>query len=158
MPNRRLLRRRPLQCSPLRRRPSVLNQTPRAGNATQVIVDLRGLLDRGDYSQDVVIYPGDFVYIGSIKVENLANNFVFVGGAVRDPQQVQFTEGMTALQAVIKAGGFSEVASPNRTTITRTGPQGPVVIRVRLRDIQRGRTADVPLQAGDRINVPESAF
>jgi len=133
--------------------------TTLAPNA-QVTVDLKGLLDRGDYSQDIRIYPGDIILVGSIKVENPAANFIFVGGAVRDPKQLEFTEGMTALQAVIQVGGVSEVASANRATITRPGPEGgpPVVIRVRLRDIQRGKAPDVPLQAGDRINVPESIF
>lgn len=133
--------------------------TPRGSDTTQVVVDLSGLLDRGDYTQDVIIYPGDFVLIGSINVENPAANFVFVGGAVRSPQAIEFTEGMTALQAAIKAGGFTEIASANRATITRTSADGiPVTIRVRLKDIQRGKEADVPLQAGDRINVPESIF
>ena len=127
--------------------------------AAQEVVDLRMLLEKGDPSQDIRIYPGDFVLVGSIKIENPASNYVFVEGAVRNPQQLEYLQGMTVLQAVIQAGGVTDVGSPNRTVITRLGPDGnPQTIRVPLKDIQRGKKPDVPLQPGDRINVPESIF
>ena len=132
---------------------------PQVPTNIQVTVDLRLLLDRGDYTQDLVIFPGDFVMIGSAKVDTITENFVFVEGAVRTPQQIEFVQGLTALQAIIQAGGLTEVSSPNRATLTRVEPDGTISsTRVKLRDIQRGKAPDVPLRPGDRINVPESIF
>jgi protein involved in polysaccharide export with SLBB domain len=84
-------------------------------------------------------------------------NYVFVEGAVRSPRQVDYVEGMTTLQAITQVGGFSEVASPNRTYITRIGPDGKTTIRIRVkaRDVQKGKRPDVPLKPGDRILVQE---
>jgi polysaccharide export outer membrane protein len=125
----------------------------------RIVVDLRPLLDHGVLGTDVTIYPGDFVLIGKISVEDVKRHYVFVEGAVNIPKKLEYHEGMTVLQAVIQCGGFDELASPNRTFITRLGPDGkPANIRVRLKDVQRGRVEDTPLQPGDRINVRESWF
>jgi len=125
----------------------------------RIVVDLRPLLDHGVLYTDVIIYPGDFVLIGKISVEDIKRHYVFVEGAVRNPKQLEYHEGMTALQAVIQCGGFDELASPNRTYITRLGPDGkPANIRAKLKDVQRGRVKDTPLQPGDRITVRESWF
>lgn len=124
----------------------------------RVQVNLRLLLDQGDISQDVAVYPGDFVYIESFRV-GTTQNFVWVEGAVKNPRSVEWQPGLTVLQAIIQAGGALDLASPNRTTITRTGPGGvQTVIRVKVKSIQRGKKPDVPLQPGDRITVPESVF
>ena len=124
-----------------------------------ITVDLRLLLDQGKPENDVTIYPGDFVLIRSKTNETLNFNYVFVEGAVRTPKAVEYIQGMTALQAIIQAGGFSDYASPNKTTITRIGPDNqPITIKVRLKDVQKGKRPDEKLQPGDRINVRESAF
>lgn len=139
--------------------PKPKTKLPEVPANVQVTVDLRDLLDRGDYVHDLTIHPGDFVMIGSSKVDTITENYVFVEGAVRTPQQIEFAQGLTALQAVIQAGGFSDVASPNRSTLTRVAPDGTISsTRIKLRDIQRGKLPDVPLKPGDRINVPESIF
>jgi polysaccharide export outer membrane protein len=122
-------------------------------------VDLRQLLELGKPENDVVILPGDFVLIPSKGSQNPVMNFVYVDGAVKTPQQVEYVEGLTALQAIIKAGGFSDVASPNQTWITRIGPDGKTVsFRVKLKNVQKGKIPDPPLQPGDRVNVREGIF
>lgn len=119
-------------------------------------VNLLRLLDMGDLSEDVIIYPGDYVLIRSIETESVTSNYVWIEGAVAKPQQILYRPGMTALQAVIQAGGFLDVASPNRSTITRTGADNQITsFRVRLKDVQRGRTVDIQLEPGDRLFVPE---
>ncbi|HUT52442.1 MAG TPA: polysaccharide biosynthesis/export family protein [bacterium] len=122
-------------------------------------VDLRLLLDQGKPENDVKVMPGDFVLIQSKLIENLRLNYVFVDGAVRSPRQVDYIEGMTALQAITQAGGFSDLASPNRTYVTRLGPDGKIFrFRIKLKDVQRGKRPDEPLKPGDRILVQESWF
>lgn len=125
----------------------------------RIVVDLRLLIDQGDRSQDVIIHPGDLVLIGTFKSENISVNYIWVEGAVRTPKQIEYHEGMTALQACIQAGGLSEVSAPNRTIVNRIGPDGTYqTIRVRLKDIQKGKRPKFPLQPGDRITVRESIF
>jgi len=123
----------------------------------RIEVNIQRLLDEGDVSENVVIYPGDFVLINSLTTENPSANYVWVEGEVKNPQQIPYQSGLTVLQAVIKAGGVTDLASPNRTQITRQGADGEsVTFKVRLKDIQRGNRPDVALQAGDRVYVPES--
>ncbi len=119
------------------------------------VVDLHALLDEGDLTKNVVIYPGDFVIIG----KKTAVDYIYVGGAVNKPTEIEYEEGLTASHAVTKAGGFSDVASPNRTFVLRTMSDGSIQnIRVRLKDVKRGKSPDFPLMPGDRINVKESIF
>jgi polysaccharide export outer membrane protein len=128
-------------------------------NQERIVVDLRPLLDHGVLGTDAIIYPGDFVLIGKKSVEDIKRHYVFVEGAVRTPKRLDYHEGMTALQAIIQCGGFHELASPNRTYITRLGPDGKLLnIRVKLKHVQRGRTEDTPLKPGDRIFVRESWY
>ncbi len=124
----------------------------------RIEVNIQRLLDEGDVSENVTIYPGDFVLINSFTTENPTANYVWVEGEVKNPQQIPYQSGLTVLQAVIKAGGVTDLASPNRTQITRQpgADDKSVTFKVRLKDIQRGNRPDVALQAGDRIYVPES--
>ncbi len=123
----------------------------------KIEVNIQRLLDEGDVSENVVVFPGDFVLINSLGTENPSENYVWVEGEVKDPQQIPYQSGLTVLQAVIKAGGVTDLASPNRTQITREGADGErVTFKVRLKDIQKGNRPDVALQAGDRVYVPES--
>ena len=123
----------------------------------RIEVDLHRLMDQGDISGDVVIHPGDFVLILTIASQEVQKNFIWVEGQVKSPSQIEYRRGMTALQAVIQAGGVTDTSSPNRTIITRIEEDGSITtVRIRLKDISRGRKSDVPLQPGDRIMVPES--
>lgn len=122
-------------------------------------VDLTKLLDMGEPGSDIIIYPGDFVLIGDKERENPASNYIYVDGAVKTPKEIEYREGLTVTQAIVQAGGLSDIASPNRTVIHRIGPDGtPITVKVRLKDIQRGRRADEPLKPGDRVTVNESFF
>ncbi|MFO8056403.1 MAG: polysaccharide biosynthesis/export family protein [bacterium] len=123
----------------------------------KIEVNILNLLDKGDVSENVRIYPGDFVLINSLTTENLSQNYVWVEGEVKSPEQIPYQPGLTVLQAVIKTGGVTDLASPNRTQITRRGPDGEnLTFKVKLKDIQQGERPDVVLQPGDRIYVPES--
>lgn len=125
----------------------------------RVEVDLFRLLDKGDVSYDLIVYPGDFVYVVPKPFERIEKGYVWVEGAVKVPRQLSYQEGLTVLQAVIQAGGFSDYAAPNRSRVNRTLPDGTQqTIRIKLKDIQKGKKPDVPLKPGDRITVPESIF
>jgi polysaccharide export outer membrane protein len=82
------------------------------------------------------------------------SRFVNVGGAVRTPQRVPFTEDMTLLAAINAAGGFNDFADQKRVRLLR----GNEVKVYDVRQSRRDPSLDVKLQPGDRVEVPQTFF
>lgn len=80
--------------------------------------------------------------------------FVNVGGAVRSPSRVPFTEDMTLLTAINAAGGFNDFADQRRVRVLR----GSDVKVYDVRQFRRDPSMDIPLQPGDRVEIPQSFF
>ena len=80
--------------------------------------------------------------------------FVNVGGAVRTPSRVPFTEDMTLLTAINAAGGFNDFADQRKVRLLR----GSTVQVYDVREFRRDPSRDVRLQPGDRVEVPQSFF
>jgi protein involved in polysaccharide export with SLBB domain len=80
--------------------------------------------------------------------------FVNVGGAVRSPSRIPFTEDMTMLTAINAAGGFNDFADQKRVRLLR----GSTVELYDVRQFRRDPSKDVRLQPGDRVEVPQSFF
>ena len=80
--------------------------------------------------------------------------FVNVGGAVRTPSRVPFTEDMTLLTAINAAGGFNDFADQKRVRVLR----GSDVKVFDVRQSRRDPSMDIKLQPGDRVEVPQSFF
>ncbi|HMK56877.1 MAG TPA: polysaccharide biosynthesis/export family protein [Dissulfurispiraceae bacterium] len=80
---------------------------------------------------------------------------ISVVGAVRTPGLFPYKKGMTALDAVLSAGGFTEFANQNSVMIIR--PDGN--IWVRLKDVINGDASkNVELNPGDIISVKSGLF
>lgn len=92
-----------------------------------------------------------------VKVREQAKK-IFVAGEVKKPGAYSLREGSTVMNACVLAGGFSDYAALNRVVITRTVGRQTKLIKVDLREVQRGKTADVLLETGDRIDVPHRLF
>ena len=80
--------------------------------------------------------------------------FVNVGGAVRLPARVPFTEDITLLASINAAGGFNDFADQKRVRLLR----GNEVKVYDVRQFRRDPSLDVKLQPGDRIEVPQTFF
>lgn len=80
--------------------------------------------------------------------------FVNVGGAVRTPSRVPFTEDMTLLTAINAAGGFNDFADQRKVRVLR----GSAVQVYDVREFRRDPSRDVRLQPGDRVEIPQSFF
>ncbi|MDQ6656357.1 MAG: polysaccharide export protein [Verrucomicrobiota bacterium] len=80
--------------------------------------------------------------------------FVNIGGAVRTPSRVPFTEDMTLLTAINAAGGFNDFADQRKVRVMR----GKEVNVFDVRESRRDPSRDIRLQPGDRIEVPQSFF
>jgi polysaccharide biosynthesis/export protein VpsN len=80
--------------------------------------------------------------------------FVNIGGAVRQPSRVPFTEDMTLLTAISAAGGFNDFADQKRVRLLR----GKEVKVLDVRQFRKNPSKDLALQPGDRVEVPQTLF
>jgi protein involved in polysaccharide export with SLBB domain len=80
--------------------------------------------------------------------------FVNVGGSVRAPTRVPFTEDMTLLTAINAAGGFNDFADQRHVRLLR-GSEATVYD---VRRFRKDPSRDVRLRPGDKIEVPQSFF
>ncbi len=149
-----------------------------------VVIYLRGILPRDDEVQDIVDEMGAVtlpyiddvqaagrtvselerhiqrVYIERQIYRSVTVNVVmpsqsfFVQGEVRGPQRYPLITGMTVMQAVAAAGGYTEFADPRRVMLTRGG----VARTINMRDIERNPKLDIMIESGDVIRVPRSIF
>jgi protein involved in polysaccharide export with SLBB domain len=82
------------------------------------------------------------------------SRFVNVGGAVRSPARIPFTEDITLLTAINAAGGFNDFADQKKVRLLR-GNSAKVYD---VRQFRRDPSLDVKLQPGDRVEVPQTFF
>lgn len=80
--------------------------------------------------------------------------FVNVGGSVRNPSRVPFTEDMTLLTAINASGGFNDFADQRHVRLLR----GNEVTIYDVRRFRKDPSQDVKLRPGDKIEVPQSFF
>jgi polysaccharide export outer membrane protein len=80
--------------------------------------------------------------------------YVNVGGSVRNPTRVPFTEDMTLLTAINAAGGFNDFADQRHVRLLR-GNEATVYD---VRKFRKDPSQDVKLRPGDKIEVPQSFF
>ena len=80
--------------------------------------------------------------------------------AMRTSGLYAYVKGMTALDAVLSAGGFTEFASQNSVEIIRQEDGQVKSIEVRLKDVIKGGdvSKNVPLKPGDMISVKSGIF
>lgn len=123
-----------------------------------ITVSLQRLLDEGNLSANMLLQPGDVVYIPGLDETDVSEASIFIEGEIRKPGEYAFKKGMTALNACIIAGGFNKFAAPNRTRIVRKNENGQEIIKIDLNDVMDGDTPDINLQPGDIISIPESWF
>jgi len=120
----------------------------------QLAEDIKGKLTT--YIQDPLV---------SVIVEKFNGTFsqqIRVVGATEKPASLPYRANMTLLDAMIEVGGLSEFAAGDRATLIRrdraTGTEREYRLRI-ARLLRRGdRTANVKLEPGDVIIIPEGAF
>ncbi len=85
---------------------------------------------------------------------------VRVTGAVAEPVSIPHRPGMTVLDAVLSAGGVTEFAAPNHTTLYRKQEGDSRAFPVYLKEIlyQGKLDTNYELLPGDIISVPERRF
>ena len=94
----------------------------------------------------------------SVLVTEMESKRVTVVGSVDAPGSFNVTQGMTVVQVISLAGGFTQLANQNGTIVTRRVNGKVQRFKVPVERITEGRADDVEVQAGDTIYVPERLF
>lgn len=141
-----------------------LTQEVRVTDAGYISYPLLGRINIGGMS---VVEVEDYIRIALAKdyiknpqvrvsVKEFSNIFVF--GQVKQPGPYLFKGGMTVLQAISTAGGFTKLANSRKARIVREHGGQRQVIEVNVNNLTKGESEDVTLQPGDTVVVPESFF
>ncbi|MDD2310084.1 MAG: polysaccharide biosynthesis/export family protein [Desulfuromonadaceae bacterium] len=124
-------------------------------NGKKIKTDFYKLFINGDTSEDMVIESSDSIYIPL-----LLDKSVYVLGAVNAPKFIEYRDGMTVMQAILEAGGFSKFAKQNDTTILRNEGGKEVIIQVKAKDILNDGdlSQNFKLKPNDYVLVKEGMF
>lgn len=128
----------------------LLGSVPVMGLEPPAVADeLQRLLKQRDLLRDPHV---------SVYVEEYVSKRVSVVGAVANPGAFQLEPGMTVVQAISMAGGFSSLADRDATVVTRRVEGDTVRYRVPVDKVTKGQAKDIEVAAGDIIFVPERLF
>jgi polysaccharide biosynthesis/export protein len=109
---------------------------------------------RALYDRDYLVNPQV-----TVTVIEYSKKTVNVLGAVNTPGVIIFPQeqGLTLIDAITRAGGFSRVANKKKVTLKRTNTDGTVSTElINTEELTKGKSTDTwPLQPGDVIVVPE---
>ena len=95
----------------------------------------------------------------SVSVKEYNTKRIEVLGEVQKPGSLSMLPGMTLLRAISLVGGFTNIANKNKVTIRRRLAGGSIkAATVSVDDIMENRLPDLPLQAGDSVNVEQRVF
>ena len=94
----------------------------------------------------------------TVLIKEQLSKKIYILGQVGKPGTFSYTPSMSVVEAITIAGGFTGLAAKNDTTITRSEHGKKTVTRVPVADIGEGKAANVYLQPGDIISVPERIF
>lgn len=92
----------------------------------------------------------------TVTIKELNSKKIYVLGQVMKPGTFLFQEGMSVIQAISLAGGFTKMARPNAVVVTRTEGGKEIRTIIPANDIAEGKEKNFYLKPGDIVFVPES--
>jgi polysaccharide export outer membrane protein len=122
----------------------------------KITINLQDLLQTGNPVYNIPIYGGDTVTVPQ------AGIVYILGFGIRQPGGYVLQghgEQVTVLRAVALAHGLTSFAKGNSSYILRTNPKTGHrdEIRVKLKNIEKHKSPDIPLESNDILYVPDSA-
>jgi polysaccharide export outer membrane protein len=124
------------------------------GQFSMAEIGLKSLLDATSPENNIIIRPHDVIAVPRAAM-------VFVIGEVPKPGSLPLSGGnsVSVMEAVSASGGVLRNASPGNARILRRveGGQKRTQVPVNLKEIMKGASNDVRLEAGDILIVPGSA-
>jgi polysaccharide export outer membrane protein len=92
----------------------------------------------------------------TVLVTEMMSKRVYVLGQVTKPGTFRYQDQMTIIQVITLAGGFSRIARPDATVVTRTVGGTETRFVVPVDQISLGKAKNFYLRPGDIVFVPES--
>lgn len=89
----------------------------------------------------------------TINVQTTAKTY-FMEGEIARPMEYPLNRRITLLQAIAAASGYTDFADKTDIQIIRQGE----IIKVNAKKIEKNPELDIPIEAGDRINVDRSFY
>ena len=77
-------------------------------------INLVDLIEKNDLSMNIDLLPNDTIFIH----DNYGGRITVVG-EVKNPKTINYRKGMTILDVILDAGGFTDFASQNARIINR---------------------------------------
>lgn len=93
-----------------------------------------------------------------VSVIEYRSKVVTILGQVQKPGSFPLTPGMTLLQVVSMAGGFTSIAQKSRVNLSRVKDGKATTVVIDVEKIYEGTAEDIFLQSGDRVYVHERVF
>ena len=100
------------------------------------------------------LYVPDFYRYITVNVLIPTQRSYYVRGAVKAPGRFVFSAGMSLLQAITTAGGYTDFSNPKKVRILR----GDNTSLYNMREIEKRPEMDVSIEPGDVIVVPEKIW
>jgi len=115
----------------------------RNGTPFRKDVDMPRLFQPGNGAEDIVISPGDTIFVDRAPQ-------IYLYGEIQHPGALRLERGMTVMQAIAAGGGATPRGTLRGLKVTRTGPDG--------KQTQIEPAMDDQLRNGDVVYVKESLF
>jgi polysaccharide export outer membrane protein len=114
------------------------------------------LFVKGRTEEDLLMNPNDVVFFPAV-----TDNNIYVIGAVNTPKPITYREGMTVMEAILQAGGFTKYARENATEVLRrdgSGKQISIPVKLKRLTADGDLNQNLALKPGDYIVVSEGLF
>lgn len=136
----------------------IQRQRADGGLPSVIRLELAEITDSSKIENDIRVHPGDTIIIAD---DDHPDGWVYVGGAVERPGRYPLLAGdrLTALRAILRAGGFGSSADPSAVRLLRQGSDGPRTLRLDLRAaVGKSPEQDAELVSGDVVLVTGGIF
>jgi polysaccharide export outer membrane protein len=98
------------------------------GSSESMVVDFNRFMHSADMTSNPVLKSGDAVVVASLEKTSLG--MISVIGAVRTPGQYPISRGVTAREAVMMAGGPTELADVRNVQLRRESASQPMPVDI----------------------------
>jgi polysaccharide export outer membrane protein len=105
-------------------------------------------IEAGYRSHDIYTRPSITIAMGT------QHRWVNVDGEVRNPQRIAYKPDLTVLASINAAGGFSASADEHKVQLLRADE----VMVIDIKKVQADPTLDIPVEPGDRIQIPKDVL